>query len=119
MWKVFTLRFLTWMMDLSGSSQKMETTRVISDRGNLCRKLASQLFHHWVTKQTDGTSVVARAGGTVPRDGFTRAVTWSSNQWPGGTTEGGASGGAGGAGATEETRLLPELVLKTERERTK
>ena len=62
MWKVFTLRFLTWMMDLSGSSQKMETTRVISDRGNLCRKLASQLFHHWVTKQTDGTSVVARAG---------------------------------------------------------
>ena len=47
----------------------------------------------------------------MPRDGFTRAITWSSKQWPGGTTEGGAGGGAGGAGATEETRL----VLKTDR----
>lgn len=74
--------------------------------------LLSSSIIGWPNRQ-DGTSVVARAGGTVPRDGFTRAITWSSKQWPGGTTEGGAGGGAGGAGATEETRL----VLKTEKGR--
>ena len=49
---VSTLRFLTRMMELSGSSQKTETTRPISDRGDLCRKLASPLLCRWLTKQT-------------------------------------------------------------------
>ena len=117
-------RFLHWDFWLGwwicqGPVRKWKPLELFQTEG-ICAGswLLSSSIIGWPNRQ-DGTSVVARAGGTVPRDGFTRAITWSSNQWPGGTTEGGASGGAGGAGATEETRLLPELVLKTERERTK
>ena len=90
MYKVSTLTFLTRMMELSGSSWKTETARAISDRGDLCRKLASPLFCRWVTKQ-DSASVR------------------TSGQW-GPLREGPVEG----QGVRE---LLPELVLKTERER--
>lgn len=42
MLKALMLRFSTWVKYQSGSSQKIETTLVISDRGDLCRKLVTQ-----------------------------------------------------------------------------
>lgn len=74
MLKALMLRFSTWVKYQSGSSQKIETTSVISDREGICAGI-------WLPSdgrakkpnRRQGASAVPRAGGTVPRGGITRA----------------------------------------------
>lgn len=82
MLRVLMLRFVTWVIYQSGSSQKIETTLVISNRGNVMPKI-DYLMMEELRSQTDSKEPLLYLGrrdsgkGGITRTPVAMVISWN------------------------------------------